>query len=1113
MMTGKNRLRAVVALFLSAGIPAMALADPLADGFRDPPASARPRVWWHWMNGNVTREGIAKDLAWMKRAGIGGFQAFDANQETPQIVKKRLAYMTPEWKDAFRYTVELADELGLEMAIAAAPGWSETGGPWVTPEDGMKKLVWSEARVTGGKAISLRLSAPPATTGPFQDMPITGTAPSFYKDVAVLAYRITDGKPLPAPHIASTDGKAIDVAALGDDSLETAAEIAPGTRQAPAIVTLDYDRAQTIRSATLFAPGIGPTMFSAGLLPRLEASEDGQAWRKVADIAVDTTPSTASFAPATARHFRIVFATAPGGVVRPSGGVPKGVDLGGMAGMMGMGGSKQLRIADLRLSGEAKVNQFAVKAGFSIPSDYAALDGDVGPDIPGVAPGDVVNLSARVGPDGLLNWTPPRGNWRIVRLGWSLIGKMNHPAPQEATGLEVDKMDAAAVRRYLDHYLAMYRDAAGADNMGARGIRALLTDSTEVGPFNWTPTMIGEFTRLRGYDPTPWLPALTGAIIGSRRQSDAFLHDFRQTIADLHSSAHYGTVAQVARENGLKLYGEALENGRPSLGDDMSMRAHADYPMAAMWYIPRGVPLRANFLADMKGASSVAHIYGQNIAAAESLTSALTPWASGPAELRQIIDLEFAYGINRPVIHTSVHQPVDDKVPGLSLGMFGQYFTRHETWAEMARPWIDYIARNAYMLQQGRNVADVGYVYGEETPLTQLYKTAPPADAPTRHAYDFVNADAVLGNLSVEGNEIVASGGARYRLLYLGGTSRSMTLPVLRRLAALVEAGGTIAGPAPEGSPSLKDDATAYAALVKRLWTGAPVSMVGKGRVIAAPKDAEAALAAIGVAPDFAYAKPAADSEWLFVHRKLDDGEAYFVTNRRFRAEKGEARFRVTGKAPEIWRADTSAAQPVSYRIEGEETIVPLDMGPEESFYVLFRKPASAPQLTVAAPAPVPVATLDGAWDVTFQPGRGAPATLRLDSLGSLSDQSDPGVKYFSGIATYRKDFVRPSAPRPGEKLLLDLGKIGDLAEVRVNGALVGTVWHTPYRLDIGSAVRAGNNRLEVRVANLWANRLIGDMQPGATKITYTAAPTYTAKAPLRPSGLIGPVTLMTTGQ
>jgi hypothetical protein len=488
----------------------------------------------------------------------------------------------------------------------------------------------------------------------------------------------------------------------------------------------------------------------------------------------------------------------------------------------------------------------------------------------------------------------------------------------------------------------------------------------------------------------------------------------------------------------------------------------------------------------------------------------MAPWAYSPADLRRVIDLEFATGVNRPVIHTSVHQPLDDKIPGLSLFIFGQHFTRHETWAEMARPWIDYIARNAYLLQQGRNVADVGYFYGEEGPLTGLYGETPVADVPVRYAYDFVSADALMNQLKVDGSEPVAGGGARYKVLYLGGSSQRMTLPVLQKIAEFAEAGATIVGDAPQASPGLNDDEAAYAALIARLWSGQPVTPVGRGKVIAG-KDVEAALAASGVDPDFSYAKPQPDSELLFVHRRIADGDLYFVDNRKDRPESFEARFRVTGKTPELWHADTGTAEPVSYRIEGNQTVVPLDLEAEESVFVVFRKPADASSASIARPQQTPLATLEGSWDVAFQPNRGAPASIGLAALGSLSEQTDPGVKYFSGIATYTKTFKLPKGAHPGKPLLLDLGKVAELAEVRVNGLLVGTVWHAPYRIDIGNAVKSGTNQLDVRVADLWVNRLIGDAQPGATKITYTALKTYKPDAPLRASGLIGPVTLSKT--
>jgi hypothetical protein len=1088
------------------GAPA---APALEQQFASPPAAARPRVWWHWMNGNITEDGIAKDIAWMKRVGIGGLQNFDAALTTPAIVPSRLAYMTPEWKKAFRFAAAEADRNGLELAIAASPGWSETGGPWVQPKDGMKKLVWSVTEVAGGVPFDGRLADPPRATGPFQDVAVDsgpgagmgGTPPvppSYYADVAVLAVRAPEFEALLTPRFTDNHGMPVDATPLTDGDLRTTVEIA----LEGAAITANYRRPQTIRSATVFIPGGSGSWFGPSLAPRLEASEDGRTWRAVAELPAADVPTTASFAPVTADRFRVVFARNPARSANPLGGVP-GVDDSFSARATAV--PTVVKVGELRLSAEPRVNQYEAKAGFRVASDYYALDASAGPDLPGVPLGDVVDLTARLQPDGRLDWTPPAGRWRVVRLGASLTGKTNHPATAEATGLEVDKYDGAAVRRYLETYLDMYRDATGPELFGKRGLRALLTDSIEVGPSNWTPRMVEEFRARRGYDPTPWLPALTGVIVGSRAQSDRFLFDFRRTLADLVASEHYGTVAQVAHERGLVVYGEALESGRPSLGDDMAMRAHADIPMAALWtWRPEAGP-NVGAYPDMKGAASVAHLRGRPFVAAESMTSAMSPWAHAPADLRRVIDLEFAYGINRPVIHTSVHQPVDDKQPGLSLAIFGQFFNRHETWAEMARPWIDYISRNALMLQQGRNVADVLYFYGEEGPLTALYQKKAVADAPRRYAYDFVDAGS-LDLLTVTGGDLTAKGGARYRVLYLGGSSRLMTLATLRRIAALAEAGATVVGRAPEGSPSLGDDAAEHAALVRKLWAGGETTAVGKGRVIAS-SDVESALASIGIPPDFR-TDAGPEAEILFLHRRLADGDVYYVDNRRARTETVEARFRVTGKKPEIWRADTGDREAVSYRIENGEAVVPLEIAPEDSFFVVFRRPAAARSATVSRPSWKTAASLDAPWQVAFQAGRGAPESITLAGPQPLSESADPGVRYFSGVSTWTTTFAAPKGWAAGAPLQLDLGRVGDVAEVRVNGTFVGTVWKAPWTVDVGRAARSGENALEVRVANLWVNRLIGDAQPGATKVAFVTIPTYRKDAPLRPSGILGPVTL-----
>lgn len=1115
-----------------AAVPVTAV-DGLKEGFANPPNTARPRVWWHWMNGNITQDGIAKDLDWMKAVGIGGLQNFDANLGTPQVVKERLIYMTPAWREAFRFAAKRADENGLELAIAASPGWSETGGPWVSPADGMKKLVWSELQVEDGKPFNGKLPAPPDVTGPFQTIPavdelagLTGataaTPPRHYADSRVLAMPLpATAFALPTPEVRLPGKPVASGDALVDDDLETGIEIAVGTPESPGVLPTALPAASTVRGVSLFIPHAVPFMGDARFEPVLEARV-GSEWRVVARLPLRNVSTTASFSPVTASEFRLVLAANP---ARPRPSLGSGAP-GAVSIAFPSHKATTVRVTEFRLHAESLVDRFEAKAGFAIEHDYYALSpatatttgsvtvlaaqshsSSAPAEEPGVAPGDVLDLTSRLRADGSLDWTPPPGRWRVLRFGYSLTGKTNHPATPEATGLEVDKFDGAAVRRYLEHYLKGYRDTVGGD-FPAHGLRALLTDSIEVGAANWTPRMVEQFKTLRGYDPTPWMPTLVGVVVGSRKQSDAFLYDFRRTLADLMAREHYATVAAVAHEHGLKVYGEALEYQRPVLGDDLAMRAHADVPMAAMW--SHGADgARSSLLGDIKGAASVAHVYGQNLVAAESLTSVNSPWAFAPADLRPMIDLEFAWGVNRPVIHTSVHQPLDDLQPGLTLAIFGQYFNRHETWAPLAKPWVDYLARTSYVLQQGRYFADVAYFHGEEAPLTALYGFDVLPDTPKQYAWDFVNAEMLAKQLEMHEGALVAKSGASYRALYLGGTSAWMTLPTLRRIAALVDAGLTLVGEAPVQSPALGDDPQEFSAIVARLWPAkGEVRRVGRGQVHAS-RELEASLARAGVAPDFAVTGAQPDSEVLFVHRRLPDGDAYFVNNRKARSETVEARFRVRGQRPELWRADTGRAEPVSYRMEGEHTVVPLELAAQDSFFVVFRDRAKQPAAVVPKRTVKPVADITMPWEVSFQAGRGAPAGATFAKLQGLEQHTDAGIRYFSGLANYRTTFLAPKGLKRGAKLWLDLGQVGDVAEVLVNGKVVGTAWKAPYRLEIGGALQQGTNQLEVRVANLWVNRLIGDAQPGATKVAAAIAPTYLPTAPLRPSGLMGPVKLL----
>ena len=1094
-------------------VPAQNSGDSLLRGFENPPDSAKPRVWWHWMSGNITKEGIKADLEWMKRVGIGGFQNFDARLNTPQIVEKRLVFMTPEWKDAFRYTATMADQLGLEMAIAGSPGWSESGGPWVTPAQAMKKYVWSETRVEGGRPFAGTLPKPPSTTGPYQNVAGgrggmgggegAAPAPEFYADSAVVAYRAPESERALAELQAkvTSSGGAFDLATLTDGDLAKTTLLPAAPVDQKAWIQIEFPRPQTISGLTFVTGGVAGRGFGgrgAGgpSNQEFESSDDGQQFRTVTPI--PTGARTIAFPAVTARFFRVTIRTLP---PQPAGRAGAG-GFGGR-GLAQPAGPAGTQIAELVLHTAAPVNRFQEKAAFSAASGIYAMATPAVPAADAVRKTDVLDLTSRMRADGTLDWTPPPGRWVVLRMGYSLTGARNNPASPEATGLEVDKMNAKYVKAYFDNYLGQYKDTVG-PLMGKRGLQYVITDSWEAGVANWTDDMFAEFNKRRGYDMRPWMPVLTGRVVESAEASDRFLWDFRKTLGELTAEYHYDQLTAILKERGMARYSESHESGRAFIGDGMDVKRNAAVPMSAMWTAQPGRS-SAQYDADVRESASVAHIYGQNLVAAESLTAGSGAWTFSPETLKPTADRELAMGLNRFVIHTSVHQPVNDKIPGLGLGPFGQWFTRHETWAELAKPWTTYLARSSYMLQQGKFVADILYYYGEDSNITALFSAKPP-DIPSGYNFDYINTDALKNRLAVTNGQITTATGMSYRVLALDANSQHMPLAVLRKIRDLVTAGAVVVGPKPIDSPSQADDQAEFRTIADQLWGPG----TGKGKVYGSGTIGEA-LGALRTQPDFEYTKPQQDTSLFFVHRKLADGEIYWVSNTNHRVETLEATFRVQGKAAELWHADTGVTEPASYRIDNGCTTVPLRLEPNDAVFVVFRRAAARPSRTLPQRVETSLTTVAGPWEVAFQANRGAPAQIGLNTLSSWSESSDAGVKYFSGTGTYVKTIEAPADWfKTGAKLWLDLGDVKNLAEVSVNGKPLGILWKTPFRVDVTSALKPGANSLEIKVTNLWVNRLIGDQQPDAAKkYTYTAQQFYRADSPLLPSGLLGPVQIV----
>jgi len=1069
------------------------------------------------MNGNITKEGIKLDLEWMHRIGIVGFQNFDAALSTPQVVEKRLAYMTPEWKDAFKYAIGLGDQFGMEMAIAGSPGWSETGGPWVPASQGMKKYVWSETVVQGGKAFFGKIAQPPTITGPFQNIGLprseSHTNAQFYADAAVVAFRepATELSGGVAAAKITSSGDGLDAALLNDGDLTKTTNVPVPEPESQSWIQFEYPSPQTISSVTYVMKDPGELEASvtgiAAPAKVLEASDDGQSFRKVSNLeSGEAEEYTISFAPVTAKYFRVTFKRTPAPAVP---GWAVGIDPS-VFGLSASAKPTSYKVAELVLHPVPRVNHFEEKAAFVSTPDlhrYATPQTDASNAI---KESDVVDLTAKMQPDGTLDWAPPEGQWVVVRIGYSLLGITNHPATPEATGLEVDKLDHRFVKDYFEKYLDSYKETVGADEMGKKGVQYVINDSWEAGSQNWTDNMLAQFKKLRGYDAIHWLPVLTGRIVEGAEASDRFLWDFRKTIADLIANEHYGQLEQTLHERGMGHYGESHESGRAFVADGMEVKKFNEVPMSAMWTQRPGVnKVQYGYNADDRESASVAHIYGQNIAAAESLTASAAPWAWSPATLKPTADQELLNGIDRFVIHESAHQPLVGKAPGLTLGPFGQWFNRNETWAEQAGPWIDYLARSSYLLQQGRFAADVVYFYGEDSNLTAIFEHKAP-EIPAGYGFDYINADALIHELSVAGETIVSKAGMQYKVLVLDSNSRHMSLPVLRAIHTLVESGGVVAGPKPTDDPSLADDQSEFEKLTSELFgTGTGVHKVGKGTVYAG-ESLDEVFSALHLDPDFDYSKHNSDSDVEFVHRKLKNGDIYFVDNRSDHDESIDAAFRVTGMQPELWRAETGTTEPVSFAIADGRTTVPLYLEPWGAIFVVFRRPTSETSHAVPEVIETKVATVSGPWEIAFQPGRGAPASVKMDHLSDWSQSADAGVKYFSGIGTYTKTLqVSPQWFRKGAKLWLDLGDVKNLAVVTVNGKELGETWHAPYRVDVTSALKIGANEITIKVVNAWVNRMIGDEQPGATKITFADVKPYKADSPLLPSGLLGPVTVV----
>jgi hypothetical protein len=1072
-------------------------SSSLETGFKTPPESAKPRTWWHWTSSNITTEGITKDLEWMKRAGIGGFQLADVAAGQGQVVENKILFGTPAWYEAVRHAASEADRLNLEMTIFSSPGWSLTGGPWVKQEQAMKKLVWSELQVSGPSNFNGTLPSPPSNEGPIRNMSrsaqISSQEVPFYRDCIVLAFPTPSDETDPeqqVPVITTSKG-AISAKELLDDDLNTSATIRAGKDKKVVWLQFSFDKPFKAQAITLASRNGIPT-------GTLKVSDNGSDFRTIAlfpgtQLYRAGKVETVSFPLTTALFYRLEFTGAP---MRPADVMAENTPLS----------DSMYNFSELKLHAGARINRWEDKAGFFHLFNYDPVASSEVPSSSAIEPSKIIDLTKEMTPDGTLKWKVPSGNWTILRFGYSLTGSKNRPAVPSGSGYEVDKLS----RQYTEDYIKNYTDpiAKALGPLYGKSLQYFLLDSWEAGMQNWTDNMLKEFTARRGYDPVPYMPCMAGRVVGNSDISDRFLWDFRRTLADMFAENHYKAITEYLHKQGIKTYGEASGVSLEILEDALLCKKYVDIPMGEFWY--RALHPELMYYQDVRGAASASHVYGKRLVAAESFTGG---GYESPYILKKIGDYWFTQGINRIVFHTSAHQPLDTK-PGNT--MVGTHINRNITWAEEAKPFMTYLARNSFMLQQGKFVADIVYLLDEGAPSTMpIWGSGLIPAPPEGYDFDYINADALTGRMSVSADgRLILPDSMSYAVLVLPNTGK-MTLPVLKKIHRLVNDGATIIGPKPLHTPGLTgfpDSEKNMEALINDLWgdldgVSRTKRTYGKGKVFwNAP--VEKVLESSGVDPDFEYAKPI-DAKLDWIHRRSGDTDIWFIVNSSGKSFDTEVRFRKTGMEPELWDPSSGEIKSCDYLMVGDKTTVPLHFSEYESVFVVFRKKSEATLVSLKQPEQTLLTTIPGPWEISFPPNMGAPKKVVMDKLESWTLNPDEGIKYFSGTAIYSKSIAAPKSWfQKGTRLILDLGNVGDLAEVNVNGFPAGILWKFPFRTDITGFLRKGTNKIEIKVTNEWTNRLLGDQNAPADKKILKSGLRVFGTRNMNDSGLLGPVTI-----
>ncbi|NDV79728.1 glycosyl hydrolase [Dysgonomonas sp. 511] len=1090
-------------------------AQDLRQLWENPPAETKSWTFWYWMHGAVTKEGITADLEAMKQIGLEGAYLMPIRgvPEKPYLTPV-VEQLSPRWWEMVDFAFKEADRLGMKIAFHICDGFALAGGPWITPELSMQKVVWSQLNIQGGKQFNDALPRPESYKG-------------YYKDIAVYAFPTPDGEGISTetvkPKVTSSIEGVVPQSIFDKDNKELFRS------ESPCWIQFEFDKPFTCRTIQLSAP---PRSFQPQRLT-IEASNDGKSFRKIVQLQPprqgwqnDDFPMTHSIPATTAKYFRLQY--------NLEGTEPGAEDLDAAK------WKQNLKIKHIWMSSEARIHQYEGKTGQA----WRVSPRTTAEQIPNgmcIDTKKMIDISSYLDKDGILNWKAPKGKWTILRLGHTSTGHTNATGGG-GIGLECDKFNPEAIRLQFNSWFGKAYELAGAE-IASRVLKVFHVDSWECGSQNWSPLFREEFKKRRGYDIYDYLPVMAGFPLESAEKTEKILHDVRQTISELVVDKFYATLKEEANAKGCEF---SAENVSPTMmSDGMMHYKYTDIPMNEYW-LQSPTHDKPN---DVLDAVSGAHVYEKNIIQAEAFTQLRMMFDEHPAMLKTLQDRHYALGINRLSYHVYALNPWLDRQPGMTLDGIGLYFQRDQTWWKLGKAWVDYAQRCHALLQYGKPVVDIAVFTGEELPRRSILPDrlvpflpglfgkekveweknrlenvgAPSHQMPVGvthssnittaedwvnclrgYQYDSFNRDALLNRMKVENGRIVLPGGMSYSMLVIPGKhpmqpDYSISKEVTDKLVELSaqDAKILISGlPETPLEAKTKDTQTGWmqsGGFIKLPYTKETFGELDIERDIIITE-----YGIGGYAKDIAY-----------THRQSDAADIYFIANQMDKKRNITVSLRVSGRIPELWNpVSGKIVTDNTWRISGGRTIMDITLEPNESCFVVLQTPTTETSSTIRSRRDSDTTLIKENWIVSFDKKMRGPANpVTFSELSDWSKNFNDSIRYYSGTAIY-KNTVKLNVAN-GDKFDIVFDDIANLAEVKVNGKSCGILWTKPYRLDISDAVRDGENKIEIEVVNTWANRILGDeffdAEPNDSKKIWTNGTHHKRREKtLVKSGLIG---------